>query len=609
MRRLCLTAVLCAACGSGETAAPTERDAVIAVPDAVVAVPDAVIAVPDAVIAVADAAGADALPDAMVVVPDAFGAVPDAFGAFPDAFGAVPDAFGAVPDALVIPPDAAPPVDALELPLPAPVRLNAGERVTLVLPGAVTGPVVMQLRAEIWRVEDGELRVNGRPALLPGDADAAWVTVTEPWSVAPDAPLVFTPEDLGAQVDIEATGGTLVLLAARLADPREPLPGAPVEAEPVAFDVPAPAPCAEAGCDDTPALTAALNAAPPGPLRFILAAGTYTLRTPWRISRPDTHLAGDADDPAGTTLRWDASVAGETGAVTFAGAGPPGPALRLAGDHTSGASTLHLLEPNPGPPPAFVQLVADDFGDVPEICAAGRDVERFQRHIVHTARVLTADADTLTLDRPLAMDVPLAANPRVQAVSLLAGVRVSDLTLEAACPEALAVDTLAAEACTNPEVADDDGLTLSRTVGARVERLTTRAFGKFSVRVDETLETRLTDCAMDHPSNYGDGGRGYGVHVIRSSRTRIRGERVDTCRHAVVVDFGSSDTQLLTPTCATPSSPRSTFTARPAATPSCGALTSSAGVTPWSWAVAAPRSTATTAPAIICTATSSRAAC
>ncbi len=514
-----------------------DPDAAMAVPDAAVTLPDAAVALPDAAIVLQDAAVA--LPDAAVALPDAAVALPDAAVALPDAAVAAPDALA---DALPPPPDAAPLLEAVELRVLTPIRLNAGERAALPLPAMPSGPMVLQLRAEIWRVEDGELRVNGRPALLPGDADAPWITVTEPWEVAPDAPLVLTPEDLGAQVELEATGGTLVLLGARLADPRAPLPAPPDEAVPMESVAPAPLPCAEPGCDDAPALAAALNAAPPGPMRFVLGPGPYTLRTPWRITRPDTHLAGD---PAGTTFRWDPIVAGEVAALTFAGGAPVGPALPLAADHVAGTATLRLANPLLGPPPAYVQLVADDFGDVPEICAAGRDVERFQRHIVHTARVLAADADTLTLDRPLAMDVPAAANPRVQAVPLLTGARVTDLTLEAACPEALAVNTIAAEDCTTPEVADDDGLALTRTVGARVERVTARAFGKFSLRVDEALETRLTDNAMEHPSNYGDGGRGYGVHVIRSSRTRIRGERVDTCRHAVVVDFGSSDTQVL----------------------------------------------------------------
>lgn len=531
--------------GGGDAASTGAPDAaVVTLPDAVVTLPDAVVALPDAAVAVPDAAVA--VPDAAVIVPDAVVALPDAVVVLPDASVVAPDALvvatDALPDALPPPPDAAPLLDAVEFRLFTPIRLIAGERASLPLPALPGGPMVLQLRAEIWRVEDGELRVNGRPALLPGDADAAWVTVTEPWETAPDAPLVLTPEDLGAQIDIEATGGTLVIVGARLADPRVPRPAAPAEAEPMESVAPAPAPCADPGCDDTPALAAALNGAPPGLMRFALRPGTYTLRTPWRITRPDTHLAGD---PAGTTFRWDPTVAGEAAALTFAGDAPAGPALPLAGDHIAGTATLRLANPRLGPPPTFVQLVADDFGDVPEICAAGRDVERFQRHIVHTARVLAADADTLTLDRPLAMDVPAPANPRVQAVPLLTGARVTDLTLEAACPEALAVNTIAVEDCTNPEVADDDGLALTRTVGARVERVTARAFGKFSLRVDEALETRLTDNSMDHPSNYGDGGRGYGVHVIRSSRTRILGERVDTCRHAVVVDFGSSDTQLL----------------------------------------------------------------
>ncbi|MEE2645280.1 MAG: hypothetical protein VYD19_10140, partial [Myxococcota bacterium] len=53
------------------------------------------------------------------------------------------------------------------------------------------------------------------------------------------------------------------------------------------------------------------------------------------------------------------------------------------------------------------------------------------------------------------------------------------------------------------------------------------------------------DYEMDHPSAYGSGGQGYGVHLIGASRSLIVGARVWHARHGVVVDFGSSESQIL----------------------------------------------------------------
>jgi len=78
-----------------------------------------------------------------------------------------------------------------------------------------------------------------------------------------------------------------------------------------------------------------------------------------------------------------------------------------------------------------------------------------------------------------------------------------------------------------------------------VEDVQLRGFGAFSVSVRDAFETRVIGLRMDHPSNYGEGGRGYGLHAITASRTLVRGAEIHTARHALVVDFGSSDTQLI----------------------------------------------------------------
>ena len=87
---------------------------------------------------------------------------------------------------------------------------------------------------------------------------------------------------------------------------------------------------------------------------------------------------------------------------------------------------------------------------------------------------------------------------------------------------------------------------LSRhTDAAQLKRISARGFGKFTLELSETLLNEVHDCEMSYPSAYGSGGQGYGVHLIGASRTLIVEERVTHARHGVVVDFGSSDSQVI----------------------------------------------------------------
>jgi len=114
----------------------------------------------------------------------------------------------------------------------------------------------------------------------------------------------------------------------------------------------------------------------------------------------------------------------------------------------------------------------------------------------------------------------------------------------AACPEALESE-LRDAVCLNAEVMDDGGVLSRYTDGAEIIDVSAQAFGKFTIEVRDSLENRVVDCAMDHPAAYGGGGQGYGVHLIGASRTVVDGQAVHTARHGVVVDFGSSDSQVL----------------------------------------------------------------
>ena len=557
-----------------DAALPPVPDAALPpVPDAALPpVPDAALPTPDAALPPTPDAALPPTPDAALPpAPDAaLPPVPDAAlpPPPPDATLPPPPADAEPPDAAS--PDAAPPppfIAPIDLPLDTGVLGGTGPNATVdgtlrLFPGAEIAlslpplppdvpadghtPVVLQILASVWRVEDGEIVVNGVPALFQGDADAKWLTVSEPWTVAANTPHRFDLQALAADGSVRITvpHGVLALGAARLADPRDVTPVAPAPPPVVENAVVSVVACNVPGCDDTPAIRNAviLAGSAPGGGMVGLPSPRYTLHSPLIIDGDHIHLAG----VPGTTLFWDpqAPYTGEQSALTFTGGGISGPDVPLGQDYVAG--TVMLPAGALPPDTTYIELTADDFGDIPAACLHGRDVEHFSRHHTHMARVLSwPDPQHILIDRPLSEDWPLAANPRMHPVRLLTGAHASELTLVANCPYALDHTTVAPVDCDNPEVVDDNGVVVRWTYGAQVEHITTRGFGKFSVLVEQALESHLADNAMDHPSAYGDGGRGYGVHMVRASRSIVRREHIDTCRHGAVVAFGASDSQIL----------------------------------------------------------------
>lgn len=443
----------------------------------------------------------------------------------------------------------------------APLPIHPPQDLTLDAPARLDGPdhrlewavdprpeSAIQIKLRAWRFEDGRLWVapGAREAWVLSDGDAGWRWVLDPQVIeghgldarlpprllpASDAPWTLSLAGLLPQ----ASG---VVEAVRVVDPREPLPTAAPPPAPEATVVEV-GPCG-AGCDDSASILAAIEAAPEGRVEIRLA-GTYTFTHALVVRRPDVHLAGG-------TVVWDpATDQGWDQPIRFAGGGPGEPAP-LVGGHAA-VGRAFLVDAPDGWAPTHVQFRADDFGEVPAPCANGRDVERFDRHVEQLMRVESIEAAEgglrVVTDRPVDLVVPADANPRLVAVDLLPGARVSDMHLVAACPEALVHDAFGDPDCTNPGVVDDRGVVFAWTSGARAERVAAQAFGKEAIVVERALETRLLDCRMDHPARYGSGGQGYGVHTIQASRTLVRGARVEHARHGVVVDFGSSDTQIL----------------------------------------------------------------
>jgi len=488
-------------------------------------------------------------------------------------------------DAVVEPEDAAPrplraaqwwPADALEWVGEPPVRvdlngqtaarLSPAHRLRLRLePGAEDAPAALVVEAALWRREEGRVRVRvdagpWREGLVLGEGDAPRRLVRQTDAETAGVGLTHVPPPLpldlrGAstlEVEVIEAGAAVLgvgLVDARATDvetttgdsPTWP-PGASSNGD--AVTELALAPCLEADCDDGAALTRAVADAPETPLRVRLLAGRFRLRTPVVVARSNVHVEAAPD----ATLVWDPADASAGAAMVVRGRGPIAPEVEVVGDVSAFAWSLPLSAPLAAASP-WVRLVSDDHLDVPRVCVNGRDVERFQRHTQHIARALLTPNDAPTpsveLDRGIGVNLPAAARPRVAPLELLTGIRLTGLTLEALCPRAWAEPLTRTPTCDNPGVVDDDGIALTWTAGAVVEGAALRGFGAFSVSVRDAFETRVVGLKMDHPSNYGEGGRGYGLHAITAARTLVRGADVHTARHALVIDFGSSDTQLI----------------------------------------------------------------
>lgn len=424
----------------------------------------------------------------------------------------------------------------------------------------------LAVAAELWRVEDGAFTIewNGAPVAveLRGDADGAPVRARAPY--ADWTGLVFGPGALPPPVELDtavagpwtlalrAEGGSVRVREAWLLSAPAALPEArPRPGRPEAVTVLEPAPCVadEGACDDGALLSAAIADAPPGPVTVRLQPGVYTLRTTLRVARDDVWIEGAGDEGAAesTVLRWDPTGRGP--AILFGGAGlQNGQAAAVEGS-IEGASRRYRVAVGEDWAPEWVWVTADDFGEVPRVCVEGRDVERYARHIGRIARVLSIERDgeeaVVEVDRPLNHDIPVEANPRLVPVRVTRGGGVTSLHLEGNCPEALAIANFTEAACSNPGVTDDDGLMFDFAAEARAEAVSAQGIGKFSIMVQRSVEVRVVGCSMHHPAAYGGGGQGYGVHLIRTGRTVVRGERVEVARHGVVVDFGSTDAQVL----------------------------------------------------------------
>lgn len=300
-------------------------------------------------------------------------------------------------------------------------------------------------------------------------------------------------------------------------------------------------------CDDGARLNEVI-ANTDAPLKIMLISHSYHAQTPVYILKSQVSIKGLMIDGQKPIWHWSPLVnSGQSWPFIFRGSGPNTMSLSLLDPIEDGQRTVRLagvLDDQV----QWVRLTALDFGEVPPVCIEGRDIEKEQRHQRQLFKILdrlVSNNETIvTLDRPIHVDLPLEAEPKLTAVELLTNLRIENLHLLADCPNAIN-DSFNQANCTTPEVIDDGAILSLYTEGLILKSISAQAFGKFTIEIRDALMNSVIDCQMDHPSAYGSGGQGYGVHLIGASRTLVIDEHVSHARHGVVVDFGSSDSQIL----------------------------------------------------------------
>ncbi|MEE2758236.1 MAG: right-handed parallel beta-helix repeat-containing protein [Myxococcota bacterium] len=430
--------------------------------------------------------------------------------------------------------------------------------------GRLHSKMVVVFRGQIWRFEDGLVDVGFgdtlQPALIQGDGLSTPTVITETYSLWRDPPsidqrlpprLEWSDIEAGINFTLVAREGGLLIEGIDFVDSRKA--DSVIARPPEVHETPIVdfVTCAEQNdCDDGARLTTLIAESGEQNLTIRLRSESYRGRTPVQIQRDGVHLIGRLDDESNRPIwNWDPNPElAQRWAFELRGQGITADGqFQLVEGIEAGQRRLTVH----GRVPADVQwmrLTADDFGDVPPVCIGGRDVERANRHQRQLFRVLEVgireNITEVVLDRPIQISIPASANPKVSVVNLLDDVSIENLELKANCPDALNHRFREAN-CENPGVIDDGGVLALYTNGVRLEAVHGQGFGKFTIEIRDALLSRVLGCSMAYPAAYGSGGQGYGVHLIGASRTVVHGQTVDSARHGVVVDFGSSDSQVL----------------------------------------------------------------
>ena len=138
-------------------------------------------------------------------------------------------------------------------------------------------------------------------------------------------------------------------------------------------------------------------------------------------------------------------------------------------------------------------------------------------------RVEAVDGRTLTLEAPINADYHLDLGPKIRTIDAVEQVGIQDLSLFRA--------------------GDGYGATVRFELAADVwfDRVTTERTSRAHIGLNQTFRCRISDSTIHDASDFGDGGRAYGISLARhTTGCLVTNNTLYDLRHAIIVQLGAS---------------------------------------------------------------------
>jgi hypothetical protein len=138
-------------------------------------------------------------------------------------------------------------------------------------------------------------------------------------------------------------------------------------------------------------------------------------------------------------------------------------------------------------------------------------------------RVVAVDGRTLTLEAPINADYHLDLGPKIRTIDAVEQVGIQDLSLFRA--------------------GDGYGATVRFELAADVwfDRVTTERTSRAHIGLNQTFRCRISDSTIHDASDFGDGGRAYGISLARhTTGCLVTNNTLYDLRHAIIVQLGAS---------------------------------------------------------------------
>lgn len=271
------------------------------------------------------------------------------------------------------------------------------------------------------------------------------------------------------------------------------------------------------GASDSAAFSAAVRAAVQidGPVTIRLSVGEYTLTETLNLTD-------------GITLKGEGPESKVV--VDFSGEGGPGISAKgkIAGGWVSlsetparGATTVTVGDGSRFKPGDIIEI--EQTNDESFYIRDEWRVDWGQGATGEMNRVVSENGRTLTLEAPINADYNQDLGPRIRKIDAVERVGLEDLSLFRAD--------------------DGYGTTVRFELGADVwlDRVTSERTSRAHIGMNQIFRCRVTDSTIHDASDFGDGGRAYGISLARhTTGCLVTNNTLYDLRHAIIVQLGAS---------------------------------------------------------------------